>query len=447
MAVLSLATGSVIFLVATVAILTVSYLHLTKSLRARIERLADDLQAEYAQFGESEQLFACMAEDSEEHNPNLTFLVLAKTDGTIIHATATPANVLKSIKKSLLKKRNAWRLFTRRSPLDDDHVAVWLATRTLPNERIVIVAHDATSTERFFFFLSAVLGTAFLLTTLLAPLVSWLLGVRLTRRLNAIAETARKIEAGDWTQRVETATRIRELRVLSAIFNAMCDKNERTLCELKMLTDNLAHDLRTPLSRLRMAAEADAVGAAREPLADTVVDETSNMLNLINMMLEISQTEESIDRTPRTELDLSALVKQTADLFQPLAEQNGLTLEIRLPAGHIAFHGHRAKIQQILGNLTENAVKYTPRGGRIDLSLDATKSGIRISVSDTGCGIAEGDIPHIFQRFWRADSSRHLPGNGLGLALVKAIVTSYGGTIACESKPGEGTRFTVRLPR
>lgn len=447
MAVLSLATGSVIFLAATVAILVVSYVHLTKSLRTRMERLADDLQSEYIQFGETERFFDCMEEDSEEHNPNLTFLVLAKTDGTVIRATATPANVLQCIENSLLKKRKPWRLLTRRSPRDDDHVAVWLATRTLPGGRIIVVAHDATSTEHFFFFLSAVLGTTFLLTTLLAPLVSWLLGVRLTRRLNAIAETARKIEAGDWTQRVETTTRIRELRVLSAIFNAMCDKNEKTLCELKMLTDNLAHDLRTPLSRLRMAAEAEVSGAAREPLADTVADETSGMLNLINVMLEISQTEESIDRTPRTELDISDLVKQTADLFQPLAEQNGLELSLHLPKDPVAFHGHRAKIQQVLGNLTENAVKYTPRGGRIDLALEATASDIRLAVSDTGCGIAQTDVPHIFQRFWRADSSRHLPGNGLGLALVKAIVTSYGGTIVCESKPGEGTRFTVRLPR
>lgn len=449
MAELSLATGSCILLVATVAILTVSYFHLTRSVRARIDRLADDLQAEYAEYGETERFFDCMREDAEEHNPELTFLVLAKEDGTIIRATETPDNILNSIRNFLSKGRKSRRLFTNRTPLHDEHVAIWLATRNLPGDRVIIVAHDATSTEHFFFFLSAVLGTAFLLTTLLAPFVSWLLGVRLMHRLNAIAETARKIEAGDWTQRVETTTRIRELRVLSSIFNSMCDKNERTLCELKMLTDNLAHDLRTPLARLRMAAEADIAGEAHEPLADTVADETGNMLNLINVMLEISQTEESIDRTPRTELDLAALVKQTADLFLPLAEQNGLKLEIRTPSAPVPFHGHRAKIQQLLGNMTENAVKYTPRGGRIGLTIedDPSSPTIAIVVSDTGCGIPPDAIAHIFQRFWRADSSRHLPGNGLGLALVKAIVTSYGGTIACESEVRKGTRFTVRLPR
>lgn len=178
----------------------------------------------------------------------------------------------------------------------------------------------------------------------------------------SVASTATAIAAGDWSRRVEEEKKeSREVRALVRAFNGMCDKNEKTLNELRVLTDNIAHDLRTPLTRLSMAAETVLTGGTlRDPLPDRVLGET--------------------------------------------------------------------------------------RGGRIDLSLDTLPEGVRLVVADTGCGISAADLPHIYTRFWRADASRSLPGNGLGLALVKAIVTSYGGRLHCDSVPGQGSAFTVVLP-
>lgn len=178
----------------------------------------------------------------------------------------------------------------------------------------------------------------------------------------SVASTATAIAAGDWSRRVEEEKKeSREVRALVRAFNGMCDKNEKTLNELRVLTDNIAHDLRTPLTRLSMAAETVLTGGTlRDPLPDRVL---------------------------------------------------GVT-----------------------------------RGGRIDLSLDTLPEGVRLVVADTGCGIPAADLPHIYTRFWRADASRSLPGNGLGLALVKAIVTSYGGRLHCDSVPGQGSAFTVVLP-
>lgn len=178
----------------------------------------------------------------------------------------------------------------------------------------------------------------------------------------SVASTATAIAAGDWSRRVEEEKKeSREVRALVRAFNGMCDKNEKTLNELRVLTDNIAHDLRTPLTRLSMAAETVLTGGTlRDPLPDRVLSEA--------------------------------------------------------------------------------------RGGRIDLSLDTLPEGVRLVVADTGCGISAADLPHIYTRFWRADASRSLPGNGLGLALVKAIVTSYGGRLHCDSVPGQGSAFTVVLP-
>jgi len=170
------------------------------------------------------------------------------------------------------------------------------------------------------------------------------------------------------------------------------------------------------------------------------------MLELINTMLEISQTEAKIERTPRESIDLSAFVHNACDLYSAAIEDAGLRLTTSIPETAVLFSGHKGKLQQLLGNLIDNAIKFTPRGGEISVTLSRATTDIKLSVTDTGCGIAPADIPFVFKRFWRADSSRHHPGNGLGLALVQAIVTSYGGRITCTSELGCGTTFTITLP-
>ena len=162
-------------------------------------------------------------------------------------------------------------------------------------------------------------------------------------------------------------------------------------------------------------------------------------------MLDISQTDSRINRTPRQDIDMDAFVRGVVDLYSALAEERGITVAVTSPCSPVMLSAHKNKLQQMLGNLLDNALKFTPRGGKISVALQETP--LTITVSNTGPGIAAADMPHVFKRFWRADASRSLPGNGLGLALVKAIVTSYGGSISCESTPGSWTRFTIVLPR
>lgn len=437
--VISLLSGSAISLLSAALILPVAYFHLTRTSRTSLARIADDLVEEYQEFGLGQKFYDCMEDDAEEHDTEKMFLFLTTAGGAKVYTTKVPRLIEERVLSSIQRGAHRTRMYLQRSSESDEHVALWLATRALGDGHFVTVARDVTATERFFFFLSIALGAAFLLTTLLATILSWIFGSRLTRRLNQIGETARKIEAGDWSVRTASDTSVKELYALATLFNAMCEQNEKTLTELKMITDNLAHDLRTPLTRLRMAAESG------DELGDRVMDETGAMLGLINTMLEISQTPSAVERLPREDLKMNALVEESIELFQPLAAENGIEMAKKVPREEVIFRGHKHKIQQVLGNLIENAIKYTPRGGHIEVGLEAARDGIKLWVADTGCGIGAADLAHVFQRFWRADASRHLPGNGLGLSLVEAIAKSYHGQVDVQSEVGKGTTFTIFL--
>ena len=225
-------------------------------------------------------------------------------------------------------------------------------------------------------------------------------------------------------------------------------RHAKAMQELHDLSDDIAHDLRTPLARMHAQAELAAMGeVSAQELAAGVAEETTSMLELINTMLDLSQTGARIERSPRTDVDLAAIVRQMTEFYASVAEDKRVAFILDLPEGEIVRSAHKAKLQQLVGNLLDNAVKFTPAGGTVSVTLSKEpETGLaRLAVSDTGIGISEADQPNLFKRFWRSDASRSLPGNGLGLAVVKAIVTSYGGSVTCTSHPGVGTTFVVKL--
>ena len=225
-------------------------------------------------------------------------------------------------------------------------------------------------------------------------------------------------------------------------------RHAKAMQELHDLSDDIAHDLRTPLTRMRAQAELAAMGdVSAQELAAGVAEETTSMLELINTMLDLSQTGARIERSPRMDVDLASIVRQMTEFYASVAEDKRVAFILDLPEGEIIRSAHKAKLQQLVGNLLDNAVKFTPSGGTVSVTLTKEpETGLaRLAVSDTGIGISEEDQANLFKRFWRSDASRSLPGNGLGLAVVKAIVTSYGGSVTCTSRPGVGTTFVVKL--
>jgi signal transduction histidine kinase len=289
--------------------------------------------------------------------------------------------------------------------------------------------------------MGALVGSSLVFVWLVGAGLGAFLGQRFTAPLRKVAAVAGRIADGDYSARVPVTSEGQEIVDLENAFNSMAAKNEKTLSDLRALTDDIAHDLRTPLTRIRAAAETAALAEGEHPLAEDVCEEASSMLEMINTMLDISQTDSRIRRTPREQIEMVAFTGHVFELYSVLAEESSVSLSATMPDAPLYVSAHKGRLQQMLGNLIDNALKFTPKGGRIEVRL--ASDPFSLSVANTGPGIPASDIPHVFKRFWRGDGSRSLPGNGLGLALVKAIVTSYGGSVKCESTPGEWTVFTV----
>ncbi len=284
----------------------------------------------------------------------------------------------------------------------------------------------------------------------LAALGGWLMARRALSGVKKVTQTAMAISGGAMEKRVPLTGRGDEIDRLSQTFNHMLERIQSLIAEIKQVTDNIAHDLKSPVARIRGLAEVTITTGRSldeyKTMAASTVEECDRLLGMINTMLEISEFEAGVATLSITKVDISRLAEEACDLFQPLAEDRGLVIKAKVPP-QLLVSADRSKLQRALTNLLDNAIKYTPAKGTVTVSVKEGKKEAIISVSDTGRGIAADDIPHIFDRFYRADKSRSEPGAGLGLSLVLAIVQAHGGDIQVSSTLGAGSTFTVVLPQ
>ena len=266
-------------------------------------------------------------------------------------------------------------------------------------------------------------------------------------QIERIARTVHAVAAGDLTQRVPMVGAEDAFEILSREVNAMLDRIERLVGELRLVTDGLAHDLRSPLTRLRATLDR-ASAATGDPVAlaalDTVGHEAETLLRMLTTALEISRAEAGIGRAERVDTDVVALIEDLAELYGPLVEEGGQRLVCSVPP--VLHHPlHRALVGQAIANLVDNALKYGGAGGAITLSAAAEGAdSIRISVSDEGAGIAPTDRAEALRRFGRLDPARHVDGAGLGLSLVAAVARLHDGVMRLEDN-APGLRVVLLL--
>jgi len=289
---------------------------------------------------------------------------------------------------------------------------------------------------------------------------------RAMRQVDRINGTATRIVAGDLRERVPLAGTGDELDRLAANLNGMLDRIGHLMAGMRQVSDAVAHDLRTPLTRLRTRLERAAAGdgdpeAMRRALEESV-EECDRLLAVFRALLGIAEAEAASGEAGFAPVDLGRLADEIADLYGPAAEEAGIALSLHVPAEPVLVTGSRELLARAAANLADNAVKYTPAGGRVAIAVEPDRGGgPALAVSDTGPGIPAADRARVLDRFVRLDESRGTPGHGLGLSLVDAVARRHGARLVLEDAgpggagaegagprgSGPGLRAVLRFPR
>ena len=274
---------------------------------------------------------------------------------------------------------------------------------------------------------------------------------RALRPIRYLANTTRLIiDTGEISARVPAGGSNDELRELSRLFNTMLEKIEHLVKGMREGLDNVAHDLRTPITRIRGSSEIalrsdDNPDNLKGALADCM-EETDRILTMLNTIMDISEAETGTMRLNLENVNISTVITEIIDLYSYIAEEKNISVRAELQEGLILV-ADRNRLQQAIANLLDNAIKYTPAGGVIDIQTAKEHQNIIVRIKDTGIGIHPQELPKIWDRLYRGDKSRSQRGLGLGLSLVKAIILAHRGHVEVSSISGEGSVFTAYIPR
>lgn len=284
------------------------------------------------------------------------------------------------------------------------------------------------------------------ITVMMALAGGVMLSRRTMRRLEAINETSRRIMSGDLSRRIPTRSTDDDFDQLADNLNGMLDTIEQLMEDVRRVTDNVAHDLRTPLTRLRNRLEALKSGddlQGDSSRIEAALADADGLLTTFNALLRIASIESGRRRAAFKIVPLDEVMRDVTELYEPLAEAKNQKLDVCF-SERVEVRGDRDLLFQAFANLLDNAIKYTPTGGDIRVSLDDDVAGPRIRITDSGPGIPEQSREQVFKRFYRLEDSRHTPGNGLGLSLVDAVARLHKANVKLGGEPGLDVQFAFQ---
>jgi len=377
------------------------------------------------------------------------FVRVAKADQSVLFMVL-PADWLRTDLQRIGNPTNTNAESWLRIPRDQN-VDLTVASTRLPDGTWLQVGRSSDSRGQLLGKFRIVFGMVIAPVILLAFLGGVWMTNRTTRPLRQIVQAVRSIiRTGKLDVRVPASTTTGELDDLVALFNRMLAGNENLIHALRGSLDNVAHDLRTPLARLRVMLEESLrnesdLTTARQAIA-SALEETDRVQVIIRTLMDVTSAETGMMKLDLTPTDLGSLIDDVMELYEDVAAEKEITVEKKFGAGFQA-NVDAARIRQVFANLLDNALKYTPRGGKITISAQRENGETSVCFQDNGMGIAENDLPHIWDRLYRGDKSRSEHGLGLGLSLVKAIVEAHNGRVEVKSAPHVGSEFRVFLPR
>ena len=314
---------------------------------------------------------------------------------------------------------------------------------------VVEIGESLEEKEEVLELLAGTFAAVIVAVTMGAAVVGWLMSKAALKGVEEVSRAAEDVARGNFDRRVSIGNRGREIDGLAETFNIMVDRIRTLVLEMRVMTDNIAHDLRSPLTRLRASVESALLRARSmdeyQAASEQTLEECDRLLQMINATLDITEAEGQAVPLKKQVIDLSQVIREAAELFEPVAEDNEINLSLMLDSD-CRINGHLPYLQRMVSNLLDNAIKYTPKGGDVSVETTTTNGFVRLRVSDTGIGIDPRDQTRVFDRFYRCDESRSKQGFGLGLSFVRAVTIAHGGKLELESVVNSGSRFTVSFP-
>jgi heavy metal sensor kinase len=424
--------------------------------RALLDQVDEDLEEDIAEFNLMlqkqglENLWSNLQQETEADGSSQILFRLYNHRGEVIRNSDDGhwANYLAP--SALLNNRDSKFILETTHQAGHEFPARTIYGTLADNENSYVVQITESLEERVdvleIFRLTFFFSLPFLI--LLSLTAGWFMSGKSLEGVQQVTNTAIDISNGALGERVSLSDQGVEIDRLAETFNSMLDKIQLLIRGIREMNDNIAHDLKSPLARIRGIAETTLTGDQSsdqyQQLAGSTIEECDRLLHLINTMLDLAETEAGLAPSMET-LNLSKLIEDACDLYQPLATENNLILESNLIES-VTINGNKQFLQRLISNLLDNAIKYTPSGGQISIDQKVANSDVLVCITDTGMGISQEDLPNIFERFYRCDQSRSKPGTGLGLCLALAIAKAHWGNISVKSTLSKGTQFTVSLP-
>jgi signal transduction histidine kinase len=424
-----------------------------------MERMDEELLDEVEIFAEimaAEKLAGVQAkivETAEMESPEEEFYRLMNFDGDILAATDMSAwgTVAKADALSKLPGgEQNYIVETISVSNDDDDFEARLITAVIGPQTVLQIGETLEEVEEYLEIFRNLLLILIGILIVLSSIIGWLLARQAVVDMKQVSRTAEEISSGAYDKRVRIKGQFEEIQKLGDAFNKMLDQIENLLKSMKEINDNIAHDLRSPLARIRGIAEMTLTDAKSirgyKDMAVSTMEECDALIGMINTMLDITEAEAGVNGARVEEFDFVALLSEACELFRPIASEKKMALKTKLPES-LTYRGDKKKMQRVVTNILENSIKYTPEQGTVAVSAADDDGVIQVVFEDTGVGISESDLPHIFERFYRCDRSRSQGGVGLGLSLARAYMTALNGVIQVKSRLNEGSVFILRFPQ
>ena len=447
---------ALIFLITTGLILNSSLNRFSKNLKNRDKEIAQIQLNHYVDLfhdRNATELATALEHDREFNAMSGFFTALVSSDGRLLQLTMPRGwmkpgaeRVLQQLVKAgsgeiKISKRSIWG-----KQENDDKLVVFC--EKFEDGSQAFSGYSTRVRRDTYLDLRESLFRRMLQLSIVGLLIGYWTARRTLKPIRALRDTIKAVEGGQMGARVELARVDSELVELADQFNRLLDRLEKLISGLRQTLDNVAHDLRTPLTRMSMALERALTRPAgeqdlREALQDCAED-AANISAMLKTMLDISEAETGTLRLELSQIEIGHMLEDLVELYSYLAEAKDI--DFRLEVSPLTLSVDVPRMKRVLANLIDNAIKFTAAGGQVIIRTSQSGNEALIEICDTGCGIDQAETSQIFERLYRCDSSRSEHGQGLGLSLVRAVVEAHGGYVSVVSQPGLGSTFGVHLP-